>query len=936
MSFSAPASSASTTRDADLAKIDRDLRFVMTCFREVLVEAGHPTLARMLPWHDPEGDDAMPEEGASEEVSPEDIAQAHTIAFRLLSMVEENAATQHRRRTETEQGVEGEPGLFASHLHHLREHGLSGRHIAEALPNVRVEPVLTAHPTEAKRATVLEHHRRLFLLLVQRENTTYTPAEQDVLRDQIKVELERLWHTGEIFLEKPDVPSELRNVLHYLQNVFPEAQRRLDRRLRQAWEQVGFDSDLLTNDRLPRLCFGNWVGGDRDGHPLVSADTTADALTALRRGALNLLHRRLTDLATRLSVSERLVAPPPDLVEHIAETAEALGARGERALARNPEEPWRQMVNLMLAHLPLDAEGDSSTPLSTGRLRNGPGTYASAADLAADLRRLHDSLAQVGLQRIATADVAPVLRTVETFGFHLAHLDIRQNSQFHDHAVEQLLDAAGHEDTAFSTWSEERRLDFLNHELTLHRPFAMPGQSLGPEAQAVLDCYRVLTDHVDRYGTDGLGALIVSMTRSVSDLLVVYLFAREAGLARRTDDGLVCPLPVVPLVETIEDLKHGPQILGDFLDHPVTQRSLAFTHTQQDADRPVQQVMIGYSDSNKDGGIVSSLWNLYRAQEALTEVGTQRGVRVRFFHGRGGTISRGAGPTHRFLAALPDGTLQGDLRMTEQGETIAQNYANRLHALYNLELLVAGTMGETLRDRHGPSADAVSHAVMDRLAETSRDAYQALLDTEGLMTFFSQATPIDAVESSRHGSRPARRTGQRTLGDLRAIPWVFSWSQSRFYLSGWYGAGTALETLREDDSDAFATLRDRAFAWPPLRYLITNISTSILTADPSLMQAYAALVDDDAVRERLLSTIQAEYDRTRRMLEVIFGGPLEEERPRLRHLLALRDEGLRALHHCQVDLLRQWRASDDAHDEAMLQKVLLTVNAIASGLRTTG
>ena len=924
-----PAPHGDDTRSADFTKIDHDLQFVITCFREVLEEAGHPTLARVLPWQ--RADDAETTASAAEAVAPEDVAQAHTIAFRLLNMVEENAATQFRRRTETEQGAEHEPGLFASHLHHLQQQGLDGDQIAEALPDIRVEPVLTAHPTEAKRATVLEHHRRLFLLLVQRENTTYTPSEQDVLRRQIKVELERLWHTGEIFLEKPDVPSELRNVLHYLRNVFPEAQRLLDRRLRQAWQQVGLDDDALTNDHLPHLCFGNWVGGDRDGHPLVTAGTTTDALTALRRSALLLLQERLTDLAARLSISERLVSPPSSLLRHIEETAAALGARGRQAVARNEEEPWRQVVNLMLAQLPLDTDDETS-----GRLRNGPGTYPSADALAADLERLHESLTAVGLDRIAAADVAPVLRTVETFGFHLAHLDIRQNSQFHDHAVEQLLEAAGHEETNFSEWSEEERLDFLNHELTLRRPFAMPGQLLGPEAQAVLDCYRVLTDHVDRYGTDGLGALIVSMTRSVSDLLVVYLFAREAGLARRTDDGLVCPLPVVPLVETIEDLKHGPQILGSFLDHPVTQRSLAFIHEQSETDRPVQQVMIGYSDSNKDGGIVSSLWNLYRAQETLTDVGTQRGVRVRFFHGRGGTISRGAGPTHRFLAALPHGTLQGDLRMTEQGETIAQNYANRLHALYNLELLVAGTMGETLRDRFDPPPEAVPHAVMDRLAETSRDAYQGLLETDGFMTFFSQATPIDAVEASRHGSRPARRTGRRTLNDLRAIPWVFSWNQSRFYLSGWYGSGTALASLRSDDPDAFEAIRTHAFSWPPLRYLITNISTSILTADPALMQEYAAMVDDDAVRKRLLSRIREEYDRTRRMLEILFDGPLEEQRPRLRHVLDLRDEGLRSLHHQQIDLLRQWRASDDAHGEAMLQKVLLTVNAIASGLRTTG
>lgn len=915
-------------RDAHLDKIDRDLRFVMTCFREVLDEAGEADLGRLLLTGD-----GAPGDDSEGEAMPEAVAQAHTIAFALLGMIEQNAATQQRRRTEAERGAEHEPGLFGSHLWHLRDLGLDGRQIAEALPTMRIEPVLTAHPTEAKRATVLEHHRRLFLLLVQRENPIYTPAEQETLREQIKVELDRLWRTGEIFLEKPDVASELRNVLYYLRNVFPEAQRLLDRRLRQAWQQVGLDEALLDDGhRLPQLRFGNWVGGDRDGHPLVSAETTEHTLRALRRGALLLLHRGLTRLAVRLSVSGRLAILPDALAHYIEKTAEALGGQGRRAVARNPEEPWRQAVNLMLARLPVevDAEGE-------GRLHEAPDTYRFADELTDDLELLYESLVQAGLDRLATADVAPVLRTVETFGFRLAHLDIRQNSAFHDLAVEQLLEAAGEAETDFSTWSEERRVAFLNRELTMRRPFAMPGQTLGSEAEAVLDCYRVLSRHVDRYGTDGLGALIVSMTRSVSDLLVVYLFAREAGLATATDGELICPLPVVPLVETIEDLEHSPQILADFLDHPVTQHSLEHVRAGRDADQSVQQVMIGYSDSNKDGGIVASLWNLYRAQEALSTVGTERGVRVRFFHGRGGTISRGAGPTHRFLAALPGGALEGDLRMTEQGETIAQNYANRLHALYNLELLVAGTMGETLRHRHGTPLETVPHAVMDRLAEASRQAYKALLDADGFMAFFSQATPIDAIEASRHGSRPARRTGRRTLSDLRAIPWVFSWNQSRFYLSGWYGAGSALEALREDDPDAFEIVRDQAFSWPPLHYLVTNISTSILTADPALMQEYAAMVEDGAVRARLLARIRDEYDRTCRMLEVIFDGPLQERRSRLSRLLALRDEGLRVLHRQQIDQLRQWRAArDDSDSEALLLKVLLTVNAIASGLRTTG
>ena len=922
MSTTGPATFSPSTALAD------DLQFVMDCFCEVLDESGEGELVRLLPWRDA---DAPTPASLLDETSPEAVAQAHTIAFRMLGLVEEIHAARQRRKAESDPDAEPDPGLFTGHLRRLKQLGVTPEQIAAALPEVRVEPVLTAHPTEAKRATVLEHHQRLYQLLTRRREGEHTPSERRTLREQVKVELDRLWHTGEIFLEKPDVESELRNVLHYLHGVFPEAQRLLDRRLRQAWRLMDFDEELLGRGRrLPRLRFGNWVGGDRDGHPLISADTTRHTLHALRRRALLLLHDELTDLVVHLSLSERLTPPPESIRRYLRDTAKTLGAAGARAIERNPEEPWRQMVGLMIAQLPIEIDAQGG-----GRLRETDASYRYSAELAADLRLLHDGLVEAGIPRLATADVAPVLRTVETFGFHLAHLDVRQNSRFHDLAVEQLLDAAGEDDTDFSAWPEERRRAFLDRELTLRRPFTMPGQPLGPEAQAVVDCYRVLTQQVDRYGPNGLGALIVSMTRSVSDLLVVYLFARESGLATVTDDGLVCPLPVVPLVETIDDLEHSPGILSEFLEHPVTQRSLA--HQTAGGERPVQQVMIGYSDSNKDGGIVASLWHLYRAQEALTQAGAEHDVRVRFFHGRGGTISRGAGPTHRFLAALPAGTLQGDLRMTEQGETIAYNYANRQNAVHNLELLVAGTLGETLRHRHGPAPDAVSHDVMNRLATTSQAAYTELLETDGFMTFFSQATPIDAVEASRHGSRPARRTGQRTLADLRAIPWVFSWNQSRFYLSGWYGAGTALEALRDDDPGAFDTVCERAFSWPPLQYLVTNVSTGLLTADPQLMQDYAAMVEDAAIRDRLLGRIREEYDRTHRMLEVVFGGPLDEHRPDLHRLLTLRDEGLDVLHHLQIDLLQAWRAHPDGpNGEARLRKVLLTINAIASGLRTTG
>jgi phosphoenolpyruvate carboxylase len=903
----------------EIVKVRADLPWLVGRFAEVLRGVGEGDLADRLPWLGATPVPALP-------AGDRRATQAMSIAFQLLNLVEENAAAQGRRAVEKAEGVTAERGLWGQVLAHLAEAGLTDREIAAALSAQRVEPVLTAHPTEAKRATVLEHYRTLYLLLVSRENTMWTALERDAITTEVDAVLERLWRTGDIFLEKPDVAAELANEVYYLRRVFPDALPLLDRRLRQAWTAVGFDPALLADSRaLPTLSFGTWVGGDRDGHPLVTAEVTRHTLDVLRSGALDLVRERILELARRLSLSDRLQEAPASLLDHVTRVAGLLGDDGRAALARNPNEPWRQLANLMAARLPLF---------------DGPGRYRSTAELLDDLEVLDAALVAVGAERLAAAEVRPVERLVATFGFHLAALDVRQNSAFHDKALGQLLAAAELDDADVATWDEATRRTVFQRELDSPRPFTRPGLALGPEAEATLSCYRVLVDELAVHGPDGLGALIVSMTRSTSDLLAVYLLAREAGLLQATPDGPVCPLPVVPLFETIDDLERAPGILDAFLAHPITVRSLEGRRRAAGEARPVQQVMVGYSDSNKDGGILASLWGLYRAQSRLAAVGDEHGVRIRFFHGRGGTISRGAGPTGRFIRALPGAALRGDLRMTEQGETIAQKYANRISAVYHLETLQAGVAGATLADLRSPAGAHPLEPVFAGLAEASRAEYVSLLADPGFMTFFSQATPIDVIEQSRIGSRPARRTGRRTIADLRAIPWVFSWSQARFYLSGWYGVGTALDGLRARDPEGFAAVVAEHLRWAPLHYVLSNVATSVMTADPATMQRYADLVDDVEIRERLLGRILDEHDRTRRLLEVLYGGPLAEQRPRIGAMLDLRQQGLRELHGHQVALLRQWRslvATDrTAEAQELLPSLLLTVNAIAGGLRTTG
>jgi len=901
-------------------KIALDLDFLMGCLQEMLIELGEVEVASQLPWK------------GSGQGTTDRFEQACSIAFQLLNMVEENASTRTRRLREIEGGPQAEPGLWAQQLVRLRDAGYSAETIAASLNQIRIEPVLTAHPTEAKRSAVLEQHRTIFRLLTSLEEGHLTPASRAALRDEMKVTLERLWRTGEILLEKPDVATERQGAIFYLREVFPLALVGLDQRLHQAWQAAGFDARLLEDPHAwPRLRLGTWVGGDRDGHPLVTADITAETLLELRRNASIVISRQLDELAANLPLSSHFQQPSADFEENLAALASENPVFAASLSRQHSDEPWRQFVLLLKAKLP--PADDERSDLA----------YQSPQELDAHLAVLSESLYHVGAGRLADTAVLPVRRALDVFGFHLAALDIRQNSRFHDLAMDQILAAGGAEDASFSTWDEPKRLAFLNAELSSPRPFLAAGTEVEENAAAVLACYGALRAHIVPHGRAGIGSLIVSMTKRLSDLLVVYLLARESGIARWTPEGLVCEFPIVPLFETLDDLERGPDIVRAFLAHPVTTRSLSYQQTERvqvlslPQPLPIQQVMIGYSDSNKDCGIFSSQWALHQAQAALAQAGREAGVKIRFFHGRGGTISRGAGPTHRFLAALPPGSVQGDLRVTEQGETIPQKYANLVSAVYNLELLQAGVAGVSLQEK--PEGTDDPFGICEFMSAASREAYTNLIGHPHFMGYYSEATPIDALETSRIGSRPARRTGQRTLADLRAIPWVFSWNQSRHYLPGWFGVGTALKRLLAEHPDKFADLRANLKASPFLYFVLTNVETNLASADREMIQLYASLVGDETVRSEILNMILTEFDATRDMMAEVFGGSIETRRPRMLKTLALRDAALRALHLHQTDLLVRWREAKiaaPAEAERALPQVLLSINAIASGLRTTG
>lgn len=842
--------------------------------------------------------------------------QALSIAFQLLNIVEENTANQTRRRTEDPRRGESEPGLWLYYLNELRQRGFSEDDIRAFIPAVRVEPVLTAHPTEAKRATVLEHHRAIYLLLVERDKANFTDLELALFNRQLRAALERLWRTGEIYLERPDVDSEVRNSVHYLRNVFPEAVELLDLRFQYAWSST-FASEP---PHLPSLSFGSWVGGDRDGHPFVTPEITAKTLSTLRGTAVSLLREGLRTLGSKLSLASGHEVPP-QLAERIRILAEEVGPEAGAALARNPGEPWRQLLNLMAIRLRATADG------------GGGCAYLSPERLLKDLEALEGALREVGATTVADMDVRPFVAQVRAFGFHLATLDIRQNSAYFDRAIEGLLAASGAPEAGYAAWTPEARLEFLDRELASLRPFTGPRMELPDEARNLVDLFRKLREHMDTRGAAGIGNVIVSMTRSAPDLLAVYLFAREAGLLVDGGDGPYCELAVAPLFETIADLDHCGEILDVYLSHPVTKRSLRNLQQRDGLAQPRMMVMLGYSDSNKDGGILASSWGLLQAQRRLAEVARRHKVRVDFFHGRGGTIGRGAGPTHVFLDALPMGSQMGGMRVTEQGEVIAQKYANRLTATFHLERLLAGVTRTSLIHSHAPYTGHVLEKMWSGVVGRSYRAYRELVESEGFVDFFRQATPIDAIEHARIGSRPPRRTGKTTLNDLRAIPWVFSWSQARFHLPGWYGVGAALNALRTEEPGRWEELASEVRTWPFLVYILHNVEASLLMANREVMSMYAALVADEELRGRVMEAIGTEYERARESVGALLGGTAEGRRPRLVKAIDLRHNSLMLIHEHQVKLLRHWRLT---RDEETLKDLLLTVNAVSMGQKMTG
>ena len=906
----------------EIGKPYSDLHFLLNCLAEVLEANNEKKLINSIPWLNAQVLLPAPE-------LEQKTIQLYSICFQLLNLCEVNWAVQSRRSKQQLQGSQSVNGSWAHTFSELKEAGIVQEEIVAALSQLEIEPVMTAHPTEAKRTVVLKYYRELYLQLVMLENPVYTTLERDQIRSGIKELHTRLWFIDDIYLEKPQVETELENVLHYLTKVFPDVFELHDRTLMQAWNEAGFKPEYLQNYRsMPKISLGSWVGGDRDGHPLVTPEITKYTLERLRTEALNLVGQRLQSLADSLSIytsESNLSAEFQELIVLLKNQIPGISEHLQFTAASR--EPFKQFVILLIEKLPV---GQALSGINAW-------TYTNSGQLLSDLEILLRALSTWGAPMLAINEVNKALRFVQNFGFHLAHLDIRQNSEFYRKALIGLLEDI--DDTNYSI-NTEGSVDksFLLLELKLYRPFTHNYSGSVAETDNAMGYLSVLTDHIRKFGPNALGSMIVSMTKKVDDLFTFYLLAREAGLYVKTESGPACQLPVVPLFETIDDLHIAPAILDEFLAHPVTQNTLQLQAQRKGYLKPVCEVMIGYSDSNKDGGILSSLWHLYEAQHELAQVGAKHGVDIRFFHGKGGSISRGAGPMHWFLKSLPPGSLCGKLRLTEQGETIERKYANKVNAAFNMELLTSGTLRNTLLNTHNHDPELFD--LVGFMAHESFTTYNALTRHPSFIRFFEQATPIDVIETSKIGSRPSRRTNQRTLNDLRAIPWVFSWTQSRVNITSWYGVGSTIQILKELYPEKFALLKQLLISHPLLRYILTNVDSGLAATDPEVIELYASLTDDEQIKNDILPLILAEFHLTKNLLAEILEKPFEERRKNHFYSTRLRAVALELMHQMQVNTLRQWRNGKDAEnaDIANQQNMILlkSINAIANALGSTG
>ena len=822
---------------------------------------------------------------------------AFTRGFMLFSMLANLA--------EDRQGVAAEPGAdLAAAIEKLRGQGVEEEAISALLDKGLIVPVLTAHPTEVRRKSMIDHRNRIADLMHLRDLGAEETPEGDLVEQAIYRQIALLWQTRPLRRERLYVADEVETALSYLRDIFLPVMPSLYAR----WERV--------LGRRPKsfLRAGSWIGGDRDGNPNVTAESLE--LATRRNGETVLGHylSLLHGIGGELSISTELMPTSPEV--------EALAAAAHDDSPARIDEPYRRAITGIYARLAANYQDIAGhPPARPASVRAEP--YPDALAFKADLRTLAKALAKGGSGALSSGGaLGRLIRAVETFGFHLATLDLRQNADVHERVVADLLKVAGVEQD-YLALDEDKRVALLRAELATIRPLASAYADYSAETASELAIVRAAAEAHRRYGCQSITAYIISKAATVSDLLEVKILLKEAGLYRPVGEPS-CDIMVVPLFETIEDLERGPEVMSAYFALP----EIAALTTV----RGYQEVMVGYSDSNKDGGYLTSVWSLHQASRALKPVFEQAGAAMQLFHGRGGAVGRGGGSAFAAIRAQPSGTVEGRIRITEQGEVIAAKYGTRDAAQINLEAMTAATLLASLEQSEIAEKDRARFA--DAMSEISGTAFKAYRDlvygTEGFRAFFRQFTPIAEIATLKIGSRPASRTKSDRLEDLRAIPWVFSWAQSRVMLPGWYGVGQAFEAFGDK-----GLLRDMADGWPFFQATLANLEMVLAKSDMGLAERYLTLVEDQAAGRAIFDRIRAGWGKTSDGLLGVTGqSRLLEKTPQLDASVRLRLPYIEPLNLLQIELIRRWRGGEQ--DDRVREGIQLSINAIATGLRNSG
>ncbi|CAB1367562.1 Phosphoenolpyruvate carboxylase [Denitratisoma oestradiolicum] len=841
-------------------------------------------------------------------------------AFSYFSHLANLAEDQHhirRSRAHAMAGSPPRPGSFAHALERALARDVGAPELLDFFQRCQISPVLTAHPTEVQRKSILDTERRIARLLDSLDRQALTPEERDEVDEALRRAMLALWQTRLLRLTRLSVMDEVNNALSYYHSTFlhriPRLHIAVERRLAAttaAWPE---------GTELPAfLRPGSWIGGDRDGNPYVTAPLLGQTLRAQSAVALGHYLEQLHELGASLSTTT--------LVRDISDELRALAAASPDTNPHRDDEPYRRAVAGIYSRLAATSRQLDHVEAPRQALGVAP-PYRLAAELLADLDILHRSLQDHGGGLLAQGRLMRLRRAVASFGFHLAPLDLRQNSAVHQRTVAELL-AVARPGCDYLALDEAARIGLLLEELATPRPLASSFIEYSTETRDELAVFAAAREALERFGAQAVENVIIAKTDGVSDLLEVALLLKEQGLLRPREGELA--VNIVPLFETIDDLANCGEIMGRLL-------GLAPYRHWLRSRGDLQEVMLGYSDSNKDGGFIASGWALYQAERSLVELFRREGVALRLFHGRGGSVGRGGGPSYEAILAQPAGAVAGRIRITEQGESIASKYGNPELGQRNLEVLVAATLEASLLHReHDDPAEDFTQA-MAALANSAYGAYRALVyETPGFEDYFWESTVITEIAQLNLGSRPASRRQTRAIEDLRAIPWVFSWAQCRLMLPGWFGFGSAVEEFRRQRGEAGMALLQAMYRdWGFFRTLLSNMDMVLAKTDLGIARRYAQLVADPVLRETIFQRIETEWGHAVRALLEITGNPeLLAGNPLLKRSIRNRFPYLDPLNHLQIELLQRHRAG--ATDERTRRAIHLTINGIAAGLRNSG